>query len=73
MFEPSHIVVKPFKGLKTLKVSVKLIWLLSIPIVANFALKSMRTFLLTLEQKLTTDVPCRSKKISYFGRQKGNL
>jgi len=31
MFEPSHIVVKPFKGLKTLKVSVKLIWLLPIP------------------------------------------
>ena len=32
MLEPSHIVVKPFKSLKTLKVSVKRIWLFSIPI-----------------------------------------
>ena len=26
MLEPSHIVVKPFKSLKTFKVSVKQIW-----------------------------------------------
>ena len=32
MLELSHIVVKHFKSLKTLKVSVKRIWLLPIPI-----------------------------------------
>ena len=31
MLEPSHIVVQPFKSLKTFKVFVKRIWLLHIP------------------------------------------
>ena len=31
MLKPSLIVIKPLKGLKTFKVSVKRIWLLSLP------------------------------------------
>ena len=45
MLEPSHNVVKPFKGLKTLKVSVKRILHMPIPICSTIVKMFLKTHL----------------------------